>query len=552
MTAAATLGIAAPAMAADYYVDRDVVDTTNTCTMPQPCDQISDALTLADADDTSADTIHVGRSTGPYPAVTVPSTPVTLLGGEFNAGLDGSSTLIDGNTAAGVSLATSSFPRTVKGFTIRGGDAAGFVCALQGFGSTGITVQQNTFDESSTQLDAHICLDDSPVISGNLIFGNGQVEGIDVVSSISPQVTGNTVQGVERSLYLAGGGTTTGTVKNNTLFVRGLVTAQAAGIYLNGVAGDISGNTITMDPATTESQTDGIYAANNSSGGTLRLSRNSVRGFSTPSGKGVELVTPDPVALDSDLIVENTVGIDASGNLPSIALSNVTLWGNTAASGDLKLGSGVSATVDSSIIGNQGVSLGGGSCSSGFSRGPSGNPACGPFATNAAPSYVNGAVGDYHLTTGGNGPLIETGNPAAPGFFDLDIDGQPRAMDFNGDCIARRDIGADEVAPTAFFNCNPPADATAPDTGVSALPVVRIRRRRTLAFFNLTSTEPGSTFKCSLDGSPFFACVSPLGMILRRGAHSLTAVAIDKAGNMDPSPARFVVTVLRKKHREKH
>jgi parallel beta-helix repeat protein len=537
-------------MAADYYVDRDVVDTTNTCTMPQPCDQIGEALGLADANDTSADTIHVGRSTGAYPAVTIPSTPVTLLGGEFNAGLDGSSTLIDGNAAAGVSLTPSSFARTVKGFTVRGGATPPFVCALQGFGSTGVTVQQNTFDESSTQLDAHICLDDSPTISGNTILGNGQVEGIDVVSSVSPQVSGNTVQGVERAVYVAGGGTTTGTVKNNTLFPLGLATPPAAGIYLNGVAGDISGNTITMDPATTLSQTDGIYAANNSSGGTLRLSRNTIRGFTSSSGNGVELVTPDPVALDSDVIADNTVGVDASSvNLPSISLTNVTLWGNTAASGDLKLGGTVQATVDSSIIGNQGVSLAGGaSCSSGFSRGPSGNPTCGPFATNAAPSYLNAVAGDYHLTTGGNGPLIETGNPAAPGPLELDIDGQPRAMDFNGDCIARRDIGADEVAPTAFFNCNPPSDTTAPDTGVSGLPVVRIRRRRTLAFFNLTSTEPGSTFKCSLDGSPFFTCVSPLGMILRRGAHSMTAVAIDKAGNIDPSPARFVITVLRKKH----
>jgi hypothetical protein len=93
------------------------------------------------------------------------------------------------------------------------------------------------------------------------------------------------------------------------------------------------------------------------------------------------------------------------------------------------------------------------------------------------------------------------------------------------------------------------ADTASPDTAISGLPIVRARRKRTLAFFNVASSEPGSTFKCSIDGSPFFPCTNPVGLILRRGPHSLTAVAVDRAGNIDPSPARFAFTVRSKKHR---
>ena len=52
-------------------------------------------------------------------------------------------------------------------------------------------------------------------------------------------------------------------------------------------------------------------------------------------------------------------------------------------------------------------------------------------------------------------------------------------------------------------------------------------------------------FGCSLDGSPFFTCTSPYGNIaLSPGAHGLDVVAIDGAGNQDPTPASFSWTVL--------
>src|SRR5262249_10112928 len=160
-------------------------------------------------------------------------------------------------------------------------------------------------------------------------------------------------------------------------------------------------------------------------------------------------------------------------------------------------GAGVKATVNSSILGT-GVTLGGGAtCTSSFSRGPSGgSPPCGPFATSATPSFANLAASDYHLNSSGNRSLIEVGHPSDPTPPALDIDGQPRAIDFDGDCTARRDIGADEVPAVATGDCAASSDTAAPDTSIEALPIIRAKRKRVLAFFGLKSTEPDSTFRC--------------------------------------------------------
>jgi VCBS repeat-containing protein len=64
----------------------------------------------------------------------------------------------------------------------------------------------------------------------------------------------------------------------------------------------------------------------------------------------------------------------------------------------------------------------------------------------------------------------------------------------------------------------------------------------------VTSTQPGSTFFCTIDGSARFRCGGPGSAAivsfadasidgLCNGPHTLTAVAVDPAGNEDPSPA---------------
>jgi hypothetical protein len=56
--------------------------------------------------------------------------------------------------------------------------------------------------------------------------------------------------------------------------------------------------------------------------------------------------------------------------------------------------------------------------------------------------------------------------------------------------------------------------------------------------FSLSANE-AATFTCSLDGAPFSACDSPTHYAdLDPGWHTFAVRATDKAGNVDPSPAK--------------
>jgi hypothetical protein len=65
----------------------------------------------------------------------------------------------------------------------------------------------------------------------------------------------------------------------------------------------------------------------------------------------------------------------------------------------------------------------------------------------------------------------------------------------------------------------------------------------TAATFTFTSTQPGSTFTCSLDAAAFASCSSPTAFTaLANGAHNFQAAATN-AGLTDPTPAAFSWTI---------
>lgn len=89
------------------------------------------------------------------------------------------------------------------------------------------------------------------------------------------------------------------------------------------------------------------------------------------------------------------------------------------------------------------------------------------------------------------------------------------------------DIGAYEFQPP---------DTTAPVTTIITGP--RGITTDLTPTFSFSSTDPGSTFQCRLDGGPFVACTSPLTLPeLVPGRHRFEVRAIDAAGNPDPTPA---------------
>jgi len=82
-------------------------------------------------------------------------------------------------------------------------------------------------------------------------------------------------------------------------------------------------------------------------------------------------------------------------------------------------------------------------------------------------------------------------------------------------------------------------DHTAPDTSILLAP--SSPNRNDSAFFAYESNESPATFQCSLDKASFASC-SDLGVTyerLRNGSHSFAVRAVDRAGNVDPTPAAY-------------
>jgi len=89
-------------------------------------------------------------------------------------------------------------------------------------------------------------------------------------------------------------------------------------------------------------------------------------------------------------------------------------------------------------------------------------------------------------------------------------------------------------------------DTTAPDTIITKAPRKKSTKRK--ARIKFVSTEPGSTFRCSLDGAKPKPCTSPVKYKrLEVGKHKFKVYAVDAAGNADPTPDKVKFKVKRKK-----
>jgi hypothetical protein len=85
-------------------------------------------------------------------------------------------------------------------------------------------------------------------------------------------------------------------------------------------------------------------------------------------------------------------------------------------------------------------------------------------------------------------------------------------------------------------------DTTAPNTNVTGGPNGLTNDRTPSFSFN--SSEPGSSFQCKVDGGAFGNCSSPrVTSTLSDGPHTFSVRAVDRAGNMDASPASRSFTV---------
>ena len=84
-----------------------------------------------------------------------------------------------------------------------------------------------------------------------------------------------------------------------------------------------------------------------------------------------------------------------------------------------------------------------------------------------------------------------------------------------------------------------------PQTKITKKPKKKSTKRK--AKFKFTSDEANSTFQCRLDKKSFKACSPPYKKKVKRGKHKFRVRAIDPAGNVDPTPAKYSWKVKKKK-----
>lgn len=95
--------------------------------------------------------------------------------------------------------------------------------------------------------------------------------------------------------------------------------------------------------------------------------------------------------------------------------------------------------------------------------------------------------------------------------------------------------GAGGTGAAYAFSAGPSSDDAPPETTITKSEPSP--STRTSAAFEFTSSEPGSSFQCSLDGEPWMSCVSPHEVPSWNGAHEMRIRAVDASANPDPTPA---------------
>jgi hypothetical protein len=284
-----------------------------------------------------------------------------------------------------------------------------------------------------------------------------------------------------------------------------------------------------------------------------------------PAGVHVDL----GVTAQQDTVV---AGLDTATNFENIVGSQAVGPGDVLI-GDQQANTINANTGDDLLIGKGGddrLNAGAGSDTASYAVGSTGPVTVNLGTTAAQPT---GGAGTDTLPDGGDmgtesdvenltgspfGGDVLTGNNLA-NFFDvrdgfadtvtcLDPPPPPPADSVRADSPGVDAINAD-CEEVDFAAAPPPPsspqDALAPDTSVSGKRKIRTRKSRARVTFALASTEPGSSFECSIDSRPFVPCVSPFSTKLRIGRHLLAVRSRDAAGNVDGLPATLPVRVRR-------
>jgi hypothetical protein len=129
--------------------------------------------------------------------------------------------------------------------------------------------------------------------------------------------------------------------------------------------------------------------------------------------------------------------------------------------------------------------------------------------------------------------------------YHIDVDGHGGAPQGN---FVLNLFGPSANPPLSPPEPGPTADTEAPDTQITQGPKPKTKQKQ--ATFGFTSTEPGSSFQCAVDGQALkVPCTSPYTVEVKKGNHTFQVRATDPAGNTDPTPARDSWKVKKKSPR---
>jgi parallel beta-helix repeat protein len=417
-------------------------------------------------------------------------------------------TIIQPNGAVGaivtISLSGAQSP-VLRGFTVRGG--------VSDLWAGGIYISGG-----------------SPLIENNVVTGNaGCLGGGISVQFSAATIRKNTISSNAMPLCIGGNG--------GGIRVAGASTAQVLDNVISGNTSDSDGGGIAL------------FAA-----GRPTITGNVIRGNVAESGigGGISLSNASDALIANNIITTNRASrgggigwLVPSGNTGPTVVNN-TLALNTAPQGSAVFADGFDAAAR--LLNNVLFSVGDAwtiECSALYDPGPPviryndvfniGGPgvyggACAdPTGVNGNisvdPLFVSATGEDFHLRP--SSPAIDAGD--STGAPAVDIDGQSRPVDGDGDGVARVDMGADEAGPLIPGDTTPPTIAT-PGT------VYADATMPSGALVNYSVLVSDDT-----DPAPVLVCTPASGTQFPILSTTVKCTATDKSGNA--STASFTVVV---------
>jgi CSLREA domain-containing protein len=363
-------------------------------------------------------------------------------------------------------------------------------------------------------------------------------------------ITNNTVQvtgGTEPSIsdFASGGGVfehnlgslslTGATVSSNSLNATGVSpSAQGANMGITGTATFRS--TIVADPISTPGAENCIGGTLTSNGYNLEDDAGQSCGFS----QATDIAGQDPVLGT----LANNGGPTQTMNLPagSPAIDKGRSFGATAD----QRGAGFPRISDSPTIAN--ASGGNGADIGAFERDVVAPHAPAILASvpktpanNNSPKLKGlaeaGSLVRIYKTAGCTGSAVKAGSAAA-----FSSPGLAVSVPDNSTTTFRAtatDASNNTSACSAGFTYV--EDSAPPNTTITSATISRAKHR---AVFSFSSNEAGARFQCKLDGQAYANCTTPKGYTgLANGSHTFRVRAIDRAGNVDPTPAARSFTI---------